>query len=280
MRELVAPNWDAFDDYEAIVSRSVGPNKVTREAYRDDVRERYQAYLDCAPDLENMVSVVAEGPPRDAHMRSCYGHEHMRDVKHRISALQRDPYLLRFCQFCGGMAVVSQWDHYLPQAEFPEFAACAYNITPICGVCNHTKRERGTTQGAREVVHVFYDDIPSDLAYLEATIVWSAEGPDIIFSPSMPAGGDQQFFALFCRHVDALALEDRFADYYRIQLEREAKKIAKSVRRGLELEVIRDLLRDSAESEPGGPSSPLAALLRAAADSDRFLEYAASGAGQ
>lgn len=279
MRRLVAPDWDAFDDYQVIVDRSNHPARHTRETLRPQIKQQYEKYHKAAPEVGSLTSVV-EGERACDHMRGCYGHSHIVVVKARILARQ-PAYLATHCQFCGGMGLVNVWDHYLPHSRLPDFSACAYNLVPICRDCNDLKLDKGTIGDTRDIIHAFYDDIPEDLPYLKADITVPREPntqPHVSFEPCMPAQGDEQFFALYSRQFEALHLEERFAAYYNIELGRISWRISENLQNGLEPEDIRASLMRAAQREPGGPSSPLAALLRAAADSDELLEYARRGA--
>jgi hypothetical protein len=279
VRNLVAPDWDAYDDYEQIVTRSYRPERTSREEFRLQVQQQYREYLQSAPNVGGLTSVV-EGEPARRHLRSCYDHPHMADVKARILALQQraDQYLFTHCQLCSGMYLAVKWDHYLPQSRFPEFAACAYNLIRICTDCNEHKNDEGTIGALRAIVHSYYDLMPDHACYLRAEITLVDGDLHAGFEPCMPEEGDGQFFDLYSRHFAALHLAERFAAYYSVELRRIANQISRYWALGLERETIQIVLQASAQDERDAASWPVAALLRAAADSDSFLEYARQGA--
>jgi hypothetical protein len=157
--------------------------------------DEYSEYREAAPHLAHMASVV-EGEPECHHMRGCYAHPSMSDVKDRILACQAevDAYIATYCQLCGGMYPADEWDHYLPQAQFPEFSSCAYNLIYSCHRCNGIKKGRlSDGDGFRTTVHLYYDSIQDDVPYLEASIRMDNDGPRAEFEPRLPEEGDPEF---------------------------------------------------------------------------------------
>lgn len=282
MRSLAAPDWNAFDDgYATIVDRSHRPAKDTRTAVREQVREQYQKYKALAPHLETLRPNLDLSRNHTQHIRSCYSHTYMAEVKERILDLQRKraPYLATHCQLCSSMNLAKEWDHYLPQAPFPELSACAYNIVYCCHDCNDTRK---TTEWIvdvpRSMLHLYYDPIREDVSYLRAEIRLDEGVPEVCFEPHMSQDGDVNSFEAYARHFQTLELGRRFGEFYGLELLRLGHRIADYWASGLEQHEIVGALMAAARREPAGQNSPLAALHRAAADNQEFLDYTRAGA--
>jgi len=108
------------------------------------------------------------------------------------------------CPLCE-LGNVSQLDHYLDQASFPEFCVYPPNLVPSCKDCNpNVKRVKN---GVRNVLHC-YRDPPEELASALSAVLKDASGgaaqPRFEVQFSAPAG------SLLERHLDTLGIRDRY----------------------------------------------------------------------
>lgn len=265
-------------DYEVIRARSYRPESVTRDKYREDILRQYRKYCEIAPHLETLTSIGCSDVER-RHLRTCYKHTYMATVKQRIREgySREDPDLDARCQLCSGMGLAKVWDHYLPQHDFADFSACAHNLVWCCSDCNDIRKNRWIGEdGKRTILHLHYEPVDVAVSYLHAEIFFDGARPEVRFEPRMPSsGGDEETYAAYCRHFETLELRERFGRYYRLELVRMSNRILDMG--DLPREGIIERLRRAADNEPGGVNTPAAALYRAAADSEAFLEYTRAG---
>jgi hypothetical protein len=61
------------------------------------------------------------------------------------------------CPFCGGIGHAKTLDHYLPKANFPQFAICPQNLVPCCRDCNSEKLSSFPTDVNQQGIHPYAD---------------------------------------------------------------------------------------------------------------------------
>jgi hypothetical protein len=65
----------------------------------------------------------------------------------------REDHALHYCPMCGGTGV-SDLDHVLPRAAYPELAWFSYNLVPTCVPCNRRRSDKGAKF---HLLHPYFD---------------------------------------------------------------------------------------------------------------------------
>lgn len=157
--------------WDDIVNNKKQASRSPLQAIRQDVSDRFAAYQRHANSntLENIPASPFVSPNIEL-LKGCYSKsDSLSNLKTKIKEKQTD--LLRGeCQYCN-IGEPKTFDHYLPQAHFPEFSALSINLVPCCATCNTEKGEEWLQMGNRRVVHLYYDTLPKT-NYLNCTIIY------------------------------------------------------------------------------------------------------------
>jgi hypothetical protein len=278
VKKLIPNDEDAWAVFEAIRNAKHNPNKSVLLELSQRLENRYARYSEHRMNLERIPDAAPafEGPQREA-LEHCYRRETIplrqlkQRIEHRQSATARSK-----CQYCGIDSPIT-WDHYLPQAAFPEFAVYPDNLVPCCPACNWYRRDYWRMNGERVHLNLYFDEIEVEERFLVARIVFDQDGePGATFEVDCSRGTNHAFARRYLRHCDALTLLDRFAKAAPAHLARMALKVrhiaallagdVNEIARHLkeEAEDLRDLL---------GANNWEVALGMAAAESREFIEY-------
>lgn len=65
------------------------------------------------------------------------------------------------CPFCA-QRTVSQLDHFLPKAHYPELSVTPINLVPICGDCNKLKLDEVPSTAETVGSHPYFDDFDGE----------------------------------------------------------------------------------------------------------------------
>lgn len=194
---------DVVADFDSVrkVKRKVRRRRL--ELLRGQVLERYKSYWLARDALETLVAVAWSEKSADA-LRHCYGgSSEARDaVLEAIEGkLIPEPYLCPYCL----MRQPKSLDHFLPQADYPEFSILAWNLVLVCETCN--RRKSNTLHVApRSVLNPYFDPLPATpLLYADIRIranrvrlKYRIYSDDPTVAPAT--------LALAKRHLDALNL--------------------------------------------------------------------------
>lgn len=209
MKPVPPPNWDACEDYDAIVEDKHTGRRARLRSLRSTVRRAFKRYREraAADQLWRQAPARSIGASDSNDLLHCYNTptQSMKDLRRRLEQLVAG----RACPYCG-FGEITELDHYFPKVTFPELAVCAYNLIPCCHRCNNIRGEYDWTarQGA-SVIHVFYEDIDTNNHFLKAA--WSFKGDQPDFGFSVKIDPRQPFSARLAQHVETLKLVDRFA---------------------------------------------------------------------
>ena len=139
------------------------------------VEERFDE-LTSALNADELCDVKADARRHAvaSELRACYegATSPLRDLKEAIKRTQPRR-SMKYCPMCG-TTLYSTFDHYMPMARFPEFSVHPLNLVPCCSRCNSIKHDDWlTTNGERQYLHSFSDDIP-DKTFLRVTLIEDA----------------------------------------------------------------------------------------------------------
>lgn len=149
-----------------------------------------------------------ENPALMAHkddLLSCYTGR-TKKVK-EIFELIEDTQPIRFlkrCPYCG-ITLPKTYDHYLPEAHFPELSVHALNLIPCCGSCNSTKNNFWRNNTHRIFLYFYTDLIPND-QYINVNIIRGATAIGALFSIQKPINIQNPVWEILSSHYEKLGL--------------------------------------------------------------------------
>lgn len=157
---------------------------------------------------QNSLFTFPESPALLAHkddLLSCYTGR-TKKVK-EIFALIEDAQPTRFlkrCPYCG-ITLPKTYDHYLPEAHFPELSVHALNLIPCCGSCNSTKNNFWKNNTHRTFLY-FYQDLIPNVQYLNVNIITGGGSIGAQFSIQTPINIQDPVWQVLFSHYEKLRL--------------------------------------------------------------------------
>jgi hypothetical protein len=157
---------------------------------------------------QNSLFTFPESPALLAHkddLLSCYTGR-TKKVK-EIFALIEDAQPTRFlkrCPYCG-VTLPKTYDHYLPEAHFPELSVHALNLIPCCGSCNSTKNNFWKNNTHRTFLY-FYQDLIPNVQYLNVNIITGGGSIGAQFSIQTPINIQDPVWQVLFSHYEKLRL--------------------------------------------------------------------------
>jgi hypothetical protein len=149
-----------------------------------EFKNQYQAYTDKGGDPWQVTSLTLDVAFKDA-LKVHYDNPPDNSLEF-IDDFRRD-LSPTICPMCGGFGN-GTLDHYLPQANYPEFKFLSKNLVPACN-CNSLRstKVQGVVSPAR-AIHPFYDNFLDDRLY-QVVFTGSYEAPTItidVVNPNHP----------------------------------------------------------------------------------------------
>lgn len=217
MHNLLSVDDDPGARLDAVYKAKQGERALVLAAAKPAVLARYKEFQECntAAKIGGIKTATWTVAEREALENSYRGQtKPLRELKTLITDLQPSG-KRKLCPYCG-IGGTAQFDHYLPQALFPEFSVHPLNLTPSCGVCNNTKLATFVKPGkGRVILNMYLDKLP-ETSFLDVSVSWAASQaglvPSVVFKLSRPKGYSLAHFDHLQRHVDHLKLLARFAD--------------------------------------------------------------------
>lgn len=153
-----------FPYYAAIAAAKQQPRRDRLVALYPIVGASFALYEQNTANLADVGPAVVDDQQYE-DLLDCYDGVTvpLRALKNDIEAHHNVtcPAVAAVCQYCGLTYGPAEFDHYLPKAEFPEFAALSLNLVPCCGRCNLLKDEVWLdAEGQRRIVSFYYDELP------------------------------------------------------------------------------------------------------------------------
>ncbi|NJK32926.1 MAG: hypothetical protein HC927_11255 [Deltaproteobacteria bacterium] len=208
MMSLVPPpsDWDNVADFDEIAA-SKRKDKALLEDLRGSIVASYRRYRERAPEFDFAPASLDE-EQRKA-LRECYAPNLRTNAcASMLERLYRLNHGRFDCPLCG-IGEHTTWDHYLPQATFPEFAVCVYNLVRSCASCNERRVDRWRGTQGRLILHMYYDAIEQEELLLEANV--NVIGQELRVAYRLRSSADDPGHAgRFARHCETLGLLSRF----------------------------------------------------------------------
>lgn len=113
---------------------------------------------------------------------------------------------LKRCPYCG-ITLPKTYDHYLPEARFPELSVHALNLVPCCGTCNSTKNNFWKNNTHRTFLY-FYNDLIPNVQYIKVNLnsIRAANAIGAKFSIERPVNIQNQIWDVLAAHYEKLGL--------------------------------------------------------------------------
>lgn len=151
-----------------------------------------------------------EDPAFSAHrndLLSCYTGrtKKVKEIFKLIEDSQPKRFLKR-CPYCG-ITLPKTYDHYLPEAKFPELSVHALNLVPCCGTCNSIKNNFWKNENHRTFLY-FYKDLIPNIQYININLIYNRAASTIAaqFSIQRPANIQSQIWEILAAHYEKLNL--------------------------------------------------------------------------
>ncbi len=144
---------------------------------------------------------------------SCYKNKTKKTLAifDEIKSSQNDGSLSK-CPYCG-ITRAGTYDHYLPEANYPEFSVHAINLIPCCAECNSTKGNRLVSGGVRQFLHFYSDPIPNQqFLHVEITTRPNSLAYGVRFFLQKPQGYSNTDWQLIENHFKRLKLLNRYKE--------------------------------------------------------------------
>lgn len=207
MYTLTPPQLNARDLYTAVVKRRQEPDRSLVRAVKDAVwvaYDRYEAGKAVGMSTTKYADDTAEALRKNFESAKRFGL-----LQAQLFALTRNGE----CPMCG-YSTISDLDHYLPRATFPELSILPINLVPACGTCNNKKRNRWSAT-ERLFLHAYFDDMPTS-RYLIARVEVDAD--TVMVSYDIDTADNPQVAQLLHRHCQVLDLFNTFRRAANIEL--------------------------------------------------------------
>lgn len=158
--------------------------------------------------VQNTLFSFPEDPALIEHkddLLSCYTGrtKKVKEIFKLIEDTQPTRFLKR-CPYCG-VTLPKTYDHYLPEAHFPELSVHALNLVPCCGSCNSTKNNFWKNNTHRTFLY-FYKDIIPNVQYVNVNIVAGSGSIGAQFSIQRPINIQNSVWEVLFSHYEKLGL--------------------------------------------------------------------------
>lgn len=225
--QLVPPDSDN-DDYidKVVAQRQGGVNAAFFTDLMPGWKARVQAYKDTSGD-----PCVLKPWPDVQHHAKKFHNLYLSPADDSVQG----PILqglrsreLQLCPACGEDGTPNTLDHYLPKQTYPEFSITAYNLFPMCDICQGEKGT-ATVNAANErlFMHPYFDQF-TDAQVFCLRIGRPFESPQIIsLYPNPGLSAAQQ--ALVMRHLNELGIGRRYNHFFKSEYMR-LLRLVKSIR--------------------------------------------------
>lgn len=177
---------------------------------KDNTRISSQPFI--SNEYATMLTQYTYYANNDGNPWSCNGGQISTDLKQKLEYHYSNPYSdLQYikelrakgspdvCPLCGSLKTATL-DHFLPQADYPEWIVYSKNLVPACD-CNSKRRNdvKGINNNQR-VLHPYYDDC-LELRVVSAEFSGNLDEPDIDIVP-LPVEGVAEETITF--HIDTV----------------------------------------------------------------------------
>ena len=211
MKNLNHVPGNSFDAFEGAVNRKYnGQDKNLLIAAFPQIRQKFDVYDENFAN-NNLEALHQDGfhVPINAQLKSLYdfGNAAIRSFRTVFESLQSKT--VRYtCQYCS-MESTEAIDHYVSQAEFPEYVIHPKNLIPSCSRCNGYKGQRWRVDGTRNFINLYLDILPEE-PYLFLNVFADQDNAiDFSFELDNLIDIDDAKWSLISNHFKDLHLRER-----------------------------------------------------------------------
>lgn len=210
---LPRPNadQDAFID-QVVAQRQGGGNAAFFTGIKANWKLRVQSYRDHGGDPA-VIRPMTAFTGYAGRFQNLYLNPSEHSVQRPVlQALRLRTH--QFCPACGEDGTPNTLDHYLPKQTYPEFSITAWNLFPMCDICQGEKGTK-TVNAANErlFLHPYFDQF-MDAQVLELQIGTPYNAPtSISVAPHNALAAAES--ALVGRHLDELNIAKRFNHFFK-----------------------------------------------------------------
>ncbi|MGC4102341.1 HNH endonuclease [Ferruginibacter sp.] len=240
-------NYNEVISFGTIANEKNNPAKTTLQGIRTRIAGCYTEYLNRFATLVNKTNSEFNVSETDekAALRLCYSSptKSFEFIKGKIFAEQPNQ-LKQLCPYCL-INSPKTLDHYIGQAEFPEFAILIRNLIPACFDCNNKKGENWRKNRTRRFIH-FHNDNFLNHKFLFARLIYRRGKaiPEICFFLNKPAAMTIDEFRLVKFHFKDFALLAEYNGKANTILSSEISIIQQAKARGNSMLMIKANLLD------------------------------------
>ncbi|MCC7532697.1 MAG: hypothetical protein IT246_02025 [Bacteroidia bacterium] len=215
MKNLNPTKGSYLKNLDDIISDKYEPGKSRLVTLKPKMSKRYfeyqRKYL-----LDKLETIAKETytTQEKADLENCYASSTAsfgEIVKQIRTSQHRD--LQGTCQYCG-IQKPNTIDHYLPQADFPEFSVLALNLLPCCNDCNTKKNNYWLDNGFRGIINFYIDNLPQiQFLFCDITFDTTSEIPNISYRLDIPTTINPRLRTIITNHFTRLDLCNKYGGY-------------------------------------------------------------------
>lgn len=239
---LPQADQNAFID-DVVQQRQRGVNALFFSNVKADWKVRVQTYLAVSGDPGS----IPPWPYAQTHatkFQNLYENPAENSVQKPVLAALRSREL-QLCPACGEDGTPNTLDHYLPKTIYPEFSITAWNLFPMCDIC---QGEKGTSTvnalNERLFLHPYFDQF-LDVQVLQLQIGLPYEAPASMTLTPHP-GLDPGQILLVGRHLGNLAIPSRYYRFFKDEYLRLLKLVRKIRDKGQDVTASLELFCENA----------------------------------
>lgn len=255
-----------------VEERQAGKNAAYFKGIEAEWKARTEVYLQHSGSPEHVPLWTAIPAARKGSFHNLYTHP--KDGSAQGIVLEDlNSHELNLCPACGEFGKPNTLDHYLPKGKYPHFSVTPVNLFPMCDSCQKEKLEK--THSAREprfFLHPYYDDFLEN-QIIRIVISPPFESPSFQLELSEALSEAQRMVVL--THIRELAIERRFATFFKAESIRIQKLAAMAREKGISIEDSIEIFR-SMHEEPS-LNSWQHLYYQAVLDNPEMLHYLATG---
>ncbi|WP_447902988.1 hypothetical protein [Pseudomonas serbica] len=235
-------------------------------------KARTQVYLDNGGSPEHVPLWPAISTEKKKSFKTLYTHP-KEGSSQGVVLKDLNDHELNLCPACGEFGKPNTLDHYLPKGKYPHFSITPVNLFPMCDSCQKEKLEKtNTLQEARLFLHPYFDDFV-ERQIIHVVIEPPYDTPTFRLELSDWLIGEQR--SVVQAHVRELAIERRFATFFKAESIRILKHAAKIRNGKMTIEQSVELFRSLHEDPSLNSWQHL--YYRAVLENPEMLEYLATG---
>lgn len=257
---------------DVVRERQGGLNALYFTGIKAEWKARTQVYLDNNGSPAHVPTWAAIPVAKKKSFKNLYTHPAPGSAQGIVLDDLND-HELNLCPACGEFGKPNTLDHYLPKGKYPHFSITPVNLFPMCDSCQKEKLEKThTARESRLFLHPYFDD------FVERQILRIVIHPPYdtpTFSIELMDWLSDEQRAVVRAHIRELAIERRFAGFFKGESMRILKHAAKIRKGNQTIEESVELFRSLHEDPTLNSWQHL--YYRAVLDNPDMLEYLATG---